>query len=143
DFSVAIFVALGQGSDGREGVATLFHHQLDPGVTGARGRRRAHNGDLQVRQIRVDVGPALVRVRDDLAVHLYLSGKRLEELRAGDIDRLAVERDCKRDAVETELDLGDILDTVGLAVFPLRGLHGTRGAGDVGMLDADAATEQP
>src|SRR3546814_1208674 len=65
----------------------------------------------------------------------------LEELLLGHVEHLALARHRDRQAVIAEQRLGDALHAVLLAEFVLRLLHGARGAGDVGVVGANALTE--
>ncbi len=117
------------------------HDELDEGVAGAGGRRRAENLDLRGGQRGVDVGPVDVGVGDDLAVDRDVLGKRLEDLVLGQVDRGAGLGVGEHDAVEADLDL-DRGDAGGLAGLELLRLHGARGVGEVGGVLADAGAEQ-
>ena len=118
-----------------------MHHQLDERVAGARGRRRAEDGDGDVGQSGIDLAPAAIGVRDDLAVDLDLGGEGREEDGLRQVEVGTAAGMGQGDAVVAEQDLGDAVDAVGPAIVPFGARHGPRSAGDVGKAGADPATE--
>ena len=93
-----------------------MHDELDEGVAGARGRRRAEDLDRRVGQRRRRSRSSSCRGwRTICAVDLDLGGERLEELRLGQVDVRAVDRMGDREAVVAEQHLGDAVDAVRLA----------------------------
>src|SRR3546814_15602636 len=62
-----------------EGAAALVHDQLDEGVAGAAGRRRAEHLDLDIREAGVDLAPLGVGVGANLAVLRHLGSQSQED----------------------------------------------------------------
>ena len=120
-----------------------FHHELDEGVAGARGRGRTQHLDLVVRKRRVDVLPGLVGVGDQLAacVRQFL-GEGPEDALGRQCELGGFLRVGDHDAVETNLDLDDFLHAVLLAGLVFTLLDRARGIGDVRIGRADAGAEQ-
>src|SRR3546814_9585982 len=71
-----------------EGAAALVHDQLDEGVAGAAGRRRAEHLDLDIREAGVDLAPLGVGVGDNLAVLRHLGSQCQEELLLGHVEQI-------------------------------------------------------
>jgi len=131
-----------KGRDGLEFLAAFFHHQLDEGIARAGRRGRAQNFDGRIGERRVDFRPVGVGIGNDFAVNFDFLGQRREQLGLGDRHFRTVIRIGQDDTVKADDHFRNVRDAICGAVFFLTVLDGPRGAGEVGMLLADTATEK-
>ena len=137
-----VLITFGQGRQGRYGFGRGGHGQLQPGVARARGRRRAIDLDARGRQAGIDLIPRRIGVGDEGPVRArhFLGDRQIDVIALeAVVGRIARRGDDQ--AVVADLDFNDIGNAVGPAERELRGLHPTRGIGDVRGVGADALAE--
>ena len=141
----ALFVQTAQGIDPGVGAAAGLHVEFVKRIACARGGRRAEHLDFDRRQLRVDVFPGLVGVRDQrcrIGRIRDLLGKREVHLLASELEGGSLLALGDRQTVETDLDLDDVGHTVLAAGLVLACVHPSRRVDDVRMLDTNAVAEQ-
>ena len=123
-------------------LAGSIHDELDECVAGAGGGRRTQDLDLLGWQGRIDLAPGHVGVGDELAIDWHVLGQSQPDLLLAEREGLVLLAVRKDDAVEPDLDLGDLLHAGLGAGLDLGLLDLARGISDVGGILADAGAEQ-
>ena len=131
-----------QGLEHRDRPRTALHGDLDEGIPRPRGRRRAEDLDLRVRQCLVDVAPAFVGIGDELAVDRHLLRQREKDLLERELRLGRLLRAREHDAVEADPDLDDLCHAIGGAQLDLRRLDAPGRVRDVGRLRPRPLTEE-
>jgi len=126
-----------------EGLAASLQREFVERVAGSRSRGRTEDFDLDIRQRGVDVFPGDVRIGgESTARGGNFAGQSEEDLLQREIDRTRFLRASDRNAVVSNLDLGDFQNPVFLAEFDFGGLDPPRCIGDIRGFHPRTRTEE-
>ena len=132
-----VLVAFLQRGHFRIGVAAFLKDQFLEGIARAGRAGRAIDGDRNIRQRGIDIGPGLGRLFHAIG----LGRQRLIDLRFGERELRSLDGLGHGDAIDTDGNLGHIGHAVLLAGFQLAHFHAARGIGHIGRARADAGAE--